>query len=98
MNGDLALFVGPQGRRLTPRSVNRAVRGVAAPNNRLEVKAWPGRHEPVNRDVRTRQTIALATRGNRHRSNLIATALSACTWRTSRTSLKRTLTLAAEHG
>ena len=43
MNGDLALFVGRHGRRLTPRSVDRAVRGVAARAG-LELSAHTLRH------------------------------------------------------
>jgi site-specific recombinase XerD len=66
MNGDLALFVGPQGRRLTPRSVDRAVRGVAARAG-LELSAHTLRHTCVTNLVRGGSDLVLVAELAGHR-------------------------------
>ena len=50
-DGERALFVGPQGRRLSPRSVDRVVRGVASRAG-LELSAHTLRHTCVTNLVR----------------------------------------------
>jgi integrase/recombinase XerC len=66
MNGDLALFVGRQGRRLTPRSVDRAVRGVAARAG-LELSAHVLRHTCVTNLVRGGSDLVLVAELAGHR-------------------------------
>ena len=63
---DLALFVGPQGRRLTPRSVDRVVRGVAARAG-LELSAHLLRHTCVTNLVRGGSDLVLVAELAGHR-------------------------------
>jgi Domain of unknown function (DUF4158)/Phage integrase family len=64
MNDDLALFVGRHGRRLTPRSVDRAVRGVATRAG-LELSAHVLRHTCVTNLVRGGNDLVLVARAGR---------------------------------
>ena len=66
MRTDLALFVGPQGRRLTPRSVDRVVRGVAARAG-LELSAHMLRHTCVTNLVRGGSDLVLVAELAGHR-------------------------------
>jgi site-specific recombinase XerD len=66
MKTDLALFVGPQGRRLTPRSVDRVVRGVAARAG-LELSAHVLRHTCVTNLVRGGSDLVLVAELAGHR-------------------------------
>jgi site-specific recombinase XerD len=65
-DGERALFVGPQGRRLSPRSVNRAVRGVASRAG-LEISAHTLRHTCVTNLVRGGNDIVLVAELAGHR-------------------------------
>jgi len=64
--GRRALFVGPQGRRLTPRSVDRAVRGVAARAG-LELSAHVLRHTCATNLVRGGNDLVLVAELAGHR-------------------------------
>lgn len=66
MNDDLALFVGRHGRRLTPRSVDRAVRGVATRAG-LELSAHTLRHTCVTNLVRGGSDLVLVAELAGHR-------------------------------
>jgi site-specific recombinase XerD len=66
MDDDLALFVGRHGRRLTPRSVDRAVRGVAARAG-LELSAHVLRHTCVTNLVRGGSDLVLVAELAGHR-------------------------------
>ena len=66
LTGGSAMFVGPQGRRLTPRSVDRAVRGVAARAG-LELSAHTLRHTCVTNLVRGGSDLVLVAELAGHR-------------------------------
>jgi site-specific recombinase XerD len=65
-DGERALFVGPQGRRLSPRSVDRVVRGVASRAG-LELSAHTLRHTCVTNLVRGGNDIVLVAELAGHR-------------------------------
>jgi site-specific recombinase XerD len=65
-DGECALFVGPQGRRLSPRSVDRVVRGVASRAG-LELSAHTLRHTCVTNLVRGGNDIVLVAELAGHR-------------------------------
>ena len=65
-DGERALFVGPQGRRLSPRSVDRVVRGVASRAG-LELSAHMLRHTCVTNLVRGGNDIVLVAELAGHR-------------------------------
>jgi site-specific recombinase XerD len=64
--GGRALFVGPRGRRLTPRSVDRALRGVAARAG-LALSAHVLRHTCVTNLVRGGNDLVLVAELAGHR-------------------------------
>ena len=66
LEGERALFVGPQGRRLSPRSVDRVVRGVASRAG-LELSAHTLRHTCVTNLVRGGNDIVLVAELAGHR-------------------------------
>jgi site-specific recombinase XerD len=65
-DGRRALFVGPRGQRLTPRSVDRVVRGVAARAG-LELSAHVLRHTCVTNLVRSGNDLVLVAELAGHR-------------------------------